>query len=262
MNRISIYGVAVLLFFFTAMSAPQVSAQDASGAVETTPQEMQYRELSHEIRENMRKLEALGGGMAPFVRRLEEIDAVYAKGDIGAALKDLSSLSQNVDEQLKRLNALRSEKRIVPVVVRTAAQKPQAGSYARTNAVVQDARKDDAKQSEGQEVVCYSQFKGSADDFLKVIAEEIASRELGGLGIPVRGPFRLERFRNLRRINELRQKGQKIDGYLDFYRRTEEIASSARKDGTLIGQLSSAVRYLEQQLGLEPLSGSLSAKTF
>ncbi|MBX9951983.1 MAG: hypothetical protein K2Y39_22615 [Candidatus Obscuribacterales bacterium] len=251
------FAVSSLVALF---SNSMVFAAEVSGSVETTPLEVQYTCVSGELAAHLKQLEGLGGGIAPFVTRQKQIDQVFVAGDHEGAVKDLVRLNQNVSDQLANLKALRAVKRpAAQPKVASAAPVAAPGGLSVSSASMNDLSKlMVVSQGAGN----YSNYEGDADGFAKMVAKDIISRELGNLGIPCKGPFRVERFRNLQRINELRQKGQRIDGYLDFHKRTEELASLAKNDPSRLGQLSSEVRYLEQQLGLSPLTGSLKISTY
>ncbi len=240
-----------------------VFAAGVAGSVETTQSEAQFASVSNELAANLKQLESLGGGIAPFANRQKQIDQVFAAGDHESALKDLVRLNNSVTEQLANLRALRTAKKI-PAQAKAAVAMPVAPS---STLVVSPTSMNElgkllsVDQNQGS-IASYSNYEGDADGFAKMVTKDIIARELGNLGIPCKGPFRVERFRNLQRINELRQKGQRIDGYLDFHRRTEDLAAAAKYDSSRLAQLSSEVRYLEQQLGLSPLTGSLKISTY
>jgi hypothetical protein len=237
-----------------------VFAAEVAGSIETTPLEVQYNSVSGELAAHLKQLETLGGGIAPFVTRQKQIDQVFVAGDHENAVKDLVRLNQSVSDQLANLKALRAVKK-TPAQPKVAFAAPvtSTGSLAVSPASMSELNK---LMIVNQGVGNYSSYEGDADGFAKMVAKDIIARELGNLGIPCKGPFRVERFRNLQRINELRQKGQRIDGYLDFHKRTEELASLAKNDPSRLAQLSSEVRYLEQQLGLSPLTGALKISTY
>ncbi len=240
-----------------------VFAAEVAGSVETTPLEVQFTSVSSELAANLKQLETLGGGIAPFANRQKQIDQVFAAGDHESAVKDLVRLNNSVTDQLANLKALRTAKR-VPPHAKAAGAVPVAPSntLAVSPASMNELAKLMSVDHNQGSVASYSNYEGDADGFTKMVAKDIIARELGNLGIPCKGPFRVERFRNLQRINELRQKGQRIDGYLDFHRRTEDLAAAAKFDPSRLAQLSSEVRYLEQQLGLSPLAGSLKISTY
>lgn len=237
-----------------------VFAAEVAGSIETTPLEVQYNSVSGELAAHLKQLETLGGGIGPFIARQKQIDQVFVAGDHENAVKDLVRLNQSVSDQLANLKALRAVKK-APALPKVAFAAPvtTTGNLAVSPASMSELSK---LMVVNQGVGNYSGYEGDADGFAKLVAKDIIARELGNLGIPCKGPFRVERFRNLQRINELRQKGQKIDGYLDFHKRTEELASLAKNDPSRLAQLSSEVRYLEQQLGLSPLTGSLKISTY
>lgn len=241
-------------------SSTLVFAAEVAGSVETTPLEVQYTSASEELTAQLKQLASLGGGITPFVNRQKHIDQVFADGDHESAVNDLVHLNKSVKEQLSNLKALRTSKKVA-APTKVASVKTSAPSSSLAVSPASMSQLNMLMVNQGG-VGSYSSYAGDADGYAKTVANDILARELGNLGIPCKGPFRVERFRNLQRINELRQKGQRIDGYLDYHRRTEELASLARNDSSRLGQLSSEVRYLEQQLGLSPLTGSLKIATY
>lgn len=244
----------------TLCSNTLVFAAEVAGSIETTPLEVQYTAVSEELTMQLKQLASLGGGITPFVNRQKQIDQVFTDGAHERAVNDLLHLNNSVKEQLSNLKALRTAKKVAaPVKVAAARPSAHTNSLAVSPASMSQLNMLMVNQACAGN---YSNYEGDADGYAKTVANDILARELGNLGIPCKGPFRVERFRNLQRINELRQKGQKIDGYLDYHRRTEELASLARNDSSRLGQLSSEVRYLEQQLGLSPLTGSLKLATY
>lgn len=259
--------ITALTLLATLSIVPQVFAADeVSGTVEMTPAEVQYKNVSDELANNLKQLESLGGGIAPFVARQAEIEKAFGGGDHEQAAKDMTNLNRSAKDQLADIKALRAAKPKKAVAKAPAAQPASSSSTVNSLNLSPETMSALSKFIEPKQVTnqsnitSYANFKGDADGFADMVAKDIIARELGNLGIPGKGPFRLERFRNLHRINELKQKGVRIDGYLDHYRRTEDLAAAAKVDPSRIAQLSGDVRYLEQQLGLAPLNGSLKGK--
>lgn len=234
-----------------------------AGTVEMTPAEVEYKNVSAELANNLKQLESLGGGIAPFVARQAEIDKAFNGGDQEQAAKDMSRLNRSAKDQLADLKVLRTAKPKVaakpaaPAAAAPASASNQLNLSPETMSALSKFIEPKQAEINQKNVTSYAGFKGDADGFAEMVAKDIIARELGNLGIPCNGPFRLERFRNLHRINELKQKGVRIDGYLEHYKRTEDLAAAAKKDPSRLGQLSGDVRYLEQQLGLSALTGSL-----
>ena len=254
--------LAFALSLLVALCSNSVAfAAEVAGSVETTPLEVQYTSVSGDLTTHLKQLESLGGGIAPFVARQKQIDQVFTAGDHENAVRDLVHLNKSVTDQLANLKALRTAKRVsAPSKAAIAMPVSSSSSLVVSPASMGELSKLMVVNQTG--TGSYSSYEGDADGFAKTVAKDIIARELGNLGIPCKGPFRVERFRNLQRINELRLKGQRIDGYLDFHKRTEDLAALAKNDPSRLGQLSSEVRYLEQQLGLSPLTGSLKVSTY
>lgn len=261
--------VTALTLLATLTIVPQAgfaSEESATaGTVEITPVEVEFKHVSAELANNLKQLESLGGGIAPFVARQAEIDKAFNGGDHEQSTKDMTRLNRSVKDQLTDIKALRAAKPVKkPIATPAVAAQPASSSNAlnlspETMSALSKFIEPKQADLSQKNVTSYAGFNGDADGFAKMVAKDIIARELGNLGIPCNGPFRLERFRNLHRINELKQKGVRIDSYLDHYRRTEDLAAAAKKDPSRIAQLSGDVRFLEQQLGLSALTGSLKA---
>ncbi len=230
------------------------------GSVAMPPEEVQYRELHDQLQAKIKKLAGLGAGVAPFENRLSEIDKASENNWV-ASSKSLSSLNDSVEAQLKSIAALRAPK---PVAAKVALPSNIASALPR------GAQGQDMQRVVNRLAAVLPNSKdllqvpngGTADDFVQNLANQLAARELGGLGVPVSGPFLLERFRNLQRVNQMRAAGQNIDSYLDYWRRTEDTLKLAKRDSSRLSELSSQVSYLQQQLGLQPLSGSIHKNPF
>lgn len=241
-------------------AAPAIAEQQV-GSVAMPPEEVQYRDLRDQLQAKIKKLAGLGAGVAPFENRLSEIDK-SSENNWVASSKSLSSLNDSVEAQLKSIAALRAPK---PVAAKTVALPSRV-----TAALPRAAQGQDMQRVVNRLASVLPNSKdllqvpsgGTADDFVQNLANQLAARELGGLGVPVSGPFLLERFRNLQKVNQMRVAGQNIDSYLDYWRRTEETLKLAKRDSSRLGELSSQVSYLQQQLGLQPLSGSIHKNPF
>ncbi|MBX9693237.1 MAG: hypothetical protein K2Z81_12690, partial [Cyanobacteria bacterium] len=177
------------------------------------------------------------------------------------SVSQIKALNRSAGEQITSVKALRSKKPMQTHKV--AARGGESVDPTITKALLADQRVQKAIMQYAQGSAPgnssgYSNFNGSADDYVSLVAKDVIARELGGLGIPVKGPFMVERFRNLQRINELKQQGRKIDGFLGYHRTTEDIALAASRDTGRLAELSQRISYLRQQLGLAPLSRSLT----
>lgn len=251
---------------FADEAATAPIAQQA-GSVAIPPEEVQYRDLKDQLQAKIKKLAGLGAGVTPFENRLNEIDQ-SSENNWVASSKSLSSLNDSVESQLKSIAALRAPK---PVAAKPAVSlNPQVAQMLAARGVAPQG--SDMQKIVNRLATVLPESKGSlsslvnnggtADGFLENLANQVASRELGGLGIPVSGPFLLERFRNLQRVNQLRSEGRQINSFLDYWKRTEEQVKLAKRDNSRLSELSSQVSYLQQQLGLQPLSGSVHKNPF
>jgi hypothetical protein len=235
---------------FAAEEAPAVAA--AAGAC------TEYDTTRKSVDDKIKQLEALGGGVKPFLTRLEQIESTANRAD---AAKYLKSLENSLDEQLKAVKELRAPKPVGSVAKTVARPKGvQTGLDNRNSAIEQLlAQYMKSPSSVSTQSLNLASFQGTADDYVNMVAKDLISRELGGLGVPCKGPFRLERFRNLQRIKELKDQGKEYRNFLSYHNHTEEVAQGAKDDSGRVPELSQRVRYLEQQLGLSPLTSSLSA---
>lgn len=267
LNKVASLTALLLVTFTTNLqpaSADEVAglalAGQQVGSVAMPPEEVQYRELHDQLQAKIKKLAGLGAGVAPFENRLSEIDKASENNWV-ASSKSLSSLNDSVEAQLKSIAALRAPK---PVAAKVALPSNIASALPR------GAQGQDMQRVVNRLAAVLPNSKdllqvpngGTADDFVQNLANQLAARELGGLGVPVSGPFLLERFRNLQRVNQMRAAGQNIDSYLDYWRRTEDTLKLAKRDSSRLSELSSQVSYLQQQLGLQPLSGSIHKNPF
>lgn len=257
-------GVSAVSAADDSATTPKLTQASEAGHVELTENELSYKNIHQEVVDAMDKLEQSGGGMKPLRNYLAQIDNAFEAGDQEGALKKLHSLKEGVDRQLanvkdikeRKLQAQKAESepmQSLEQAVRTAALPQKEPARVLVNALQEAQSRVNSNSSAA------SNFRGSANDYLKLVVKDIVARELGTISLPVNGPFRLERFRIAQRISELQKGGQDISNYLAYYNKTEEIARAAKQSPGRIGELSGNVQYLSQQLQLPPLSGSLSA---
>lgn len=268
LNQALSLAVLVLLFSSTqalAMDSQLVASEE--GHVEMTPDEASYQSIHAEVQEKIEKLESLGGGMKVIKNYLNQIDQAYNTGNTQSALQQIKSLKRSVTQQLKKVEELRSEKRIVRT--QTENPVPLAPAMAPEKeplTVLLDALSQAKSQSTQVKQVRkskYKDFDGTPNAYLQMVVKDIVSKELGQIQLPCKGPFRLERFRIAQRISEMQKQRQNISGYLNYYNRTEQIARAARQDPRRIPELSGNVSYLSQQLELKPLTaGSLNVSMY
>lgn len=245
-------------------TADEAAAQPAAqqvGSVAMPPEEVQYRDLRDQLQAKIKKLAGLGAGVAPFENRLNEIDKTSENNWV-ASSKSLSSLNDSVESQLKSIAALRAPKPVAKPVALPPAVAAALPKGAQGQDMQRVVNRLAAVLPQSKDLLQAAPNGGTADDFVQNLANQLAARELGGLGVPVSGPFLLERFRNLQKVNQMRVAGQNIDSYLDYWRRTEETLKLAKRDSSRLSELSSQVSYLQQQLGLQPLNGSIHKNPF
>ncbi|MGD9684972.1 MAG: hypothetical protein AB7W16_27715 [Candidatus Obscuribacterales bacterium] len=253
-----------LLFSVNTMPASAEVTEQLKVEGEVMGVEAQYQQMHKSFEEKLGKLEDLGGGIKPFADRLSQIDESFKKGDSQGAVRSLDSLDRSIDSQLKSVAALRAPK----PKVSPASQVVSSGAQSQNPLMILARSEVGGKSLISPETIAsmntsnYSSFQGSPNEYLEKLAKDLVGRELGGLSIPVKGPFRLERFRNVQRISELRKVGKRVDNYLYQYEKTEDLAAQAHRDPGRIEELSSQVRYLAQQLGVSQLSGSLRQQSY
>lgn len=261
---LSTTGVSAVSAADNSAITPQLTQASEAGHVELSEDELSYKSIHQEVMEAMDKLEESGGGMKPLRNYLAQIDNAFEAGDQEGALKKLNSLKEGVDRQLANVKDIKARKlqakkaesepmQSLEQAVRTAALPQKEPARVLVNALQEAQSRVNSNPSSA------TNFRGSANDYLKMVVKDIVARELGTIALPVNGPFRLERFRIAQRISELQKGGQDITNYLAYYNKTEEIARAAKHNPGRIGELSGNVQYLSQQLQLPPLSGSLSA---
>ncbi|MBZ0187421.1 MAG: hypothetical protein K8F91_14335 [Candidatus Obscuribacterales bacterium] len=224
----------------------------------------QYVNIQKGFSDKLAKLEKLGGGIKPFADRAAQVEEMNARGESAAAIKVLESLDRSIDAQLKSIEGLRAVK---PKVAKQVASS-NSTAVAKNLLMILASSEIGGKKLLSSETLAsvdsstFANFQGNANEYLEKVAQDLVARELGGLAIPVKGPFRLERFRNVQRISELRKHGKRVDNFLYQYQMTEQLAQAAGHDAGRVEELSSQVRYLGQQLGLCQLTGSIRNQSY
>lgn len=262
--------LVTLLMLFSSNSHVQamepVQSPSEQGHIEMTANEASYQAVHASVVENMNKLEALGGGMKPLRNYLKQIDQTFTNGDVDKANKQITTLDKSVAQQLKKVSELRSRKRRVQAV--NSNPVPQApgmslnGPTQEPLNVLLNALNKAKQKEQAAPRQSIAKFNGSSNAYLQHVVKDIVQRELAGVQLPCKAPFRLERFRIAQRISELKKQGQDVRNYEAYYNRTESIARQVRNNPRRIAELSSNVRYLGQQLQLPPLTGSVTQKIF
>lgn len=261
-NAIRMATLVLVLSSSTAvMAAPLVSHE---GQIQMTSDDATYQNVHAEVTEKMNKLEELGGGMKPLKNYLKQIDNTYAKGNEETAMKQITSFNNSVEQQLKKVKELRSRKRVVKQTANPVPQAPgmEVAPTKEPVTVLLDALSKAKRQTRNTSSSKLAKFNGTPNAYLQMVVKDIVSRELGGIQLPCKAPFRLERFRIAQRISALQKQGQDVRNYVAYYNRTEAIARSTRNNPRRIPELNSNVRYLSQQLNLAPLTGSLNTRIF
>lgn len=224
-----------------------------------------YDDVRNDVYQDVKHLQDLGGGIKPFESRLSEIDQMKTNGQADAAMNQLSFLSSSVKDQLKSLTDLRQRKAAPKPKVQAVAGGRFAGSGDGLLAMFANQKLDNINAAQAQQLQAMfidSNFNGSGQEYIQKVAQDIIAREFGGLGIPCRGPFQLERFRNLHRMNEFRKQGRDIKNFLSYHNQTEQLAARASREPEVVAELSQRVRYLEQQMGMSPLTGSAQIRSY
>jgi hypothetical protein len=170
----------------------------------------------------------------------------------------LGKLSATISEQEKviheRQAAAAAAKRTTAAAgtpYQTAAVP--AGNYtAAQQRMIQRMRTDGASESQIKDAL--GSFNGTSDEYYDEIAKTMLQHELGDLA-PCEGPFRMERFRIAKKIQELRNGGKSVDGLVQGFHKLEEMAAEGNKDPRQVPALADNVRYMEKNLGLSALQG-------
>jgi hypothetical protein len=118
--------------------------------------------------------------------------------------------------------------------------------------MIQRMRTDGATDSQISDAL--ANFSGTSDQYYDEIARTMLQHELGDLA-PCEGPFRMNRFRIAKKIQDLRNHGTPVESYIAGFRRIEEMAAAANKDPRQVASVADNVRYMEQSLGLSELQG-------
>ncbi|HEY9713341.1 MAG TPA: hypothetical protein V6C72_07715 [Chroococcales cyanobacterium] len=201
------------------------------------PTQAQYQAQRADVASQLKSLEAKGVGIAAFVTELKRLDSLYTHAQLAEATQGMTKLADNVQQ----LEARRQEAQAASHVA-----KVQPANHGRSSG--QSKISSDLLE---QGVAAYN---GSVDGFVDSIVNEIAQRELGRF-IPNKGPFLVERFRIAKRIHELENRNVRVDGFANLYRQMEDLV--ALRDSRKLPEISNNVKYLQQQLGLTQLEGSL-----
>src|SRR5262249_5592944 len=93
----------------------------------------------------------------------------------------------------------------------------------------------------------------SADDFHSKVEQIVLEHEFGKELVPSAGPFREERYRIAKALQYMQSKGQRIDSYLQFFKKIDDEAVEAAANPRKMAPLRTDVLYFDQQLGLPPL---------
>lgn len=245
-----------------AMGLEQNPQATLSSSVSQSVETSANQKLIQSIKDKLERLKSLGGGIKPFVARLDEI---AKSADVDKAADDLTALDESVQEQINAVSSLRNKPHAAPSLqghgqsLQTySGGDSEGGLPAAIQKPIPQAKKPTAPAlTPIAPPAIKATYQGSVDGYYDMLVGEVLGKELGGLGFPCKGPFRLERFRLLQRIQEIRTSGTNVDGYLAYYHKIEEAAGRARKDQTRLPELSGNVAYLQQQLGLSTLTGSL-----
>ncbi len=248
----------LLLSFVFSVNPVLADTESSSGSSDP------YQDLKASVSQDLKHLQELGGGIKPFEARIADLDQMKSNGQADAAMSQLTSLSSSVKEQLKSVSELRAHKPAPKAKVASGARPTTTDMIALFTSSPKsfDQNISSSQAQQLQQMFSDTNFQGNGNEYIQKVAQDIIAREFGGLGIPCRGPFQLERFRNLHRMNELRKQGRDIKNFLTYHNQTEQLAARASREPGIVAELSQRVRYLEQQLGMAPLTGSNGIRQF
>lgn len=187
----------------------------------------QYQTDKNALMKRINALAAKRVGVKPYLDKLARVDDQAKRGDLYEAAAGLAYLDSVVEAQ---------EQRFAP------AQRP-----APPRAVVASSVPASAD--------FLAQFAGKTDDYAEEIAWTILKRECGDLA-PARGPFRMERFRIAKAIQQLASKGRNVVSFTAMYKRIDALTLQTASDRRKMNELTDQIQYLQQQLGLPPLQGT------
>lgn len=214
----------------SAVSEPQ-QTEKADMVVTNNIDGAKYQTERDRINGRIVVLKDKGMGVRSFSNLVEQMDALYKRGD----QKGVSTIMNDLNRDITELEARRRE-----------AQSIKAHSQSQVQMVSGGAKPSTAHRSEP--------YNGSMDGFVDQVLGSIITREVGRF-VPQKGPFIVERFRIAQRMHSLEQRRMPIDGYANLFRQVEDLAGS--RDQRRFGELTMNIRYLQQQLGLAQLEGSL-----
>ncbi|HEY9718140.1 MAG TPA: hypothetical protein V6C69_11760 [Trichormus sp.] len=199
--------------------------------------------------ERIKWLESKGVGVKPFFDQLSRIDGLYSHGDSTTASTAMAHLVSTVSEheqiiKQKSLTAARP--------VTAAAPQMSSAKQAAMQQMLAEMKAKGASQKQINDAL--ADFQGTSDAYYDEIARTMLQHELGDLA-PCEGPFRMERFRIAKKIQELRNSGAKTAGFVSYYRKLEDEAAEAQKDPRRLAEMADNIRYMNKQLGLSELQG-------
>jgi len=240
---------AVLVLSLLGLNLPALAQSEANVAVvtggdaiaaQTQPHQLsasannsdKYQIERAKVVARVESLRAKGVGVTPFVQEIIRADDVYTHG--GDAVSLLSRLDNSVSEQEKARQEMQS-------LVATHAQPAANGTRS--------AHPATASATD----LSVADYNGSMDGFVQQMVNSFVTKEVGQW-VPRKGPFMIERLRIARRIHELEGKNVRVDGVGNLYRNMEDVV--AAQDPRRLAELSTAIRYLQSQLGLSQLEGS------
>jgi len=205
--------------------------------------------------ERIKALEGKGVGVKPFFDEVSRIDGLYSHGDTAGATAALGRLGSTVAEHeqiIKTKSVVAARPAGAPAAAAAAAAPMSSAKQAAMQQMLSQMRAQGASQK--QIDTALTNFQGTSDEYYDEIARTMLQHELGDLA-PCEGPFRMERFRIAKKIQELRVTSVNTAGFTSFYRKLEEMAVIAAKDPRKIAEMADNVRYMEKQLGLSELQG-------
>jgi hypothetical protein len=236
----------------TVLSGEQaVSAKGVAPAATLGVGSGDYQAKRKKLVERIKWLESKGVGVKPFFDQLSQIDGLYSHGDSTTASAATARLVSTVSEheqiiKQKALTASRSAATAAPPQMSSAKQAAMEHMLA-------EMRAKGASQKQINDAL--ADFQGTSDAYYDEVARTMLQHELGDLA-PCEGPFRMERFRIAKKIQELRNGGVSTASFVSYYRKLEDEAGEAQKDPRRLAEMADNIRYMDKQLGLSELQGS------
>lgn len=208
---------------------------------------MEFQGERSKVAGQIEALRAKGVGVTPFIQELSKIDEAYRRADIEGAMASLTRLSSALGEQ----DRARQEIQTTTTTRARSMQPAYGGGTSRTLASVATTP---LNRIGSAGVPSVADFNGSMDGFVSAVINTALKEGLGNY-VPHKGPFLVERARIARRIRELELQRVNVQGYASLFNNMEDVVVG--QDSRRLNELSMDVRYLQSQLGLQQLEGTV-----